>query len=117
MERLLELLAIQLRVQPAIQVEIQVAIQVQTRVSTQASTRLRTLLPVLPSEHRWILRETQARLRFDAGLQRFLLLTPTLSSKRRGRKAGIRVHQCLSVVGWTATLGDRAPGFLGSGRV
>jgi hypothetical protein len=86
-ERLLELLAIQLRIQLATQVEIQVAIQLPTLVSTQANTRLMTLLPVLPGELLRILLGTQARLRLGAGPQGFLFLTPTLSSKKRGRRA------------------------------
>jgi hypothetical protein len=96
-KRLLELLAIQLRVQLAIQAEIQVAIHVQTNVSTQVATQLKTPLQVLPAELRRELRGTQARLGFEAGLWMFLLLTPTLSSKRRGLRACIRVVPGYSV--------------------
>jgi hypothetical protein len=86
-EQLLEHVAIQLHVQLRIQVKVKVKIQVQIHVSTQVTTRLKTLWPVLPDTLLGILLGIQARLSFDAGLQKELLLTPTLSSKRRGQRA------------------------------
>ena len=87
LEQLLELLATQLREQLRIQVKVELRIQVQIHVLVQVAILLRIPLPVLPDVLLRILLGVQPRLSFDAGLQSDLLLTPALSSRRRGRRA------------------------------